>query len=96
MDGDVYSGWPGGGGGLFHAYGVRVELRNASGVLASSYRQFASIFEDGGVPAVIDLNSSPWALSLAQITTAFGMNLYVYNSDGADAFEPDTNLGIFA
>lgn len=96
MDGDVYSGWPGGGGGLFHAYGVRVELRNATGALASSYRQFASIFEDGGQPAIINLNVSPWSVSLAQITAAFGMNLYVYNSDGADSFELTQNLGIFA
>lgn len=96
MDGDVYSGWPSGGGGLLHVYGVRVELRNASGALASTYRQFASVFEEGGQPAMLNLNTDLWTPSLASITSAFGFNLYIYNSDGADVFELTPNLGMWA
>lgn len=96
MDGDVYSGFPGNGGGLFHLYGVRAELRNASGALASTYQQFASIFEDGGNPSMVHLTASPWLVALAAITTAFGMNFYVYNSDSADSSECTANLGVFA
>jgi len=96
MDGDLYAGFPSGGGGLLHLHGVRVELRNASGALASSYRQFASIFSDGGNPAMLNLNSSPWTPALAAITSAFGFNFYVYNSDNADSFELTPNLGVFA
>jgi hypothetical protein len=94
MDGDLYAGFPSGGGGLLHTHGVRVELRNASGALASTYRQFASVFIDGGNPALLNLNSSPWTPSLASITSAFGVNFYVYSD--ADSFELTPNMGVFA
>ena len=96
IDGDLYAGFPSGGGGLLHLHGVRVELRNASGALASTYRQFANVFEEGGNPALLNLNSSPWTPALASITSAFGVNFYVYCSDGADSFELTPNLGVFA
>jgi hypothetical protein len=96
MDGDLYAGFPTGGGGLLHTYGVRVELRNGSGALASSYRQFANVFSDGGSPEIINLNVTPWTFTEASLSTAFGLNFYVYNSDGADVFELTPNFGIFA
>lgn len=96
MDGDLYAGFPTGGGGLLHQHGVRVELRNGSGALASSYRQFSNVFIEGGSPAILNLNGTPWTFSVAQLSTAFGMNLYIYNSDGADPFELTPNLGVFA
>lgn len=96
LDGDVYSGFPSGAGGLFRMHGFRIELRNASGVLASTYRQFASVFEDGSLPAIINLNSNPWSPSLAAISSAFGFNFYMYNSDNADSVECTPNLGIYA
>lgn len=97
VDGDLYAGFPVGGGGLLHLHGVRVELRNASGALASTYRQFAGIFEEGGSPAIVNLNGSPWTPALAAITSAFGFNFYVYKSEaGVDSFELTPNLGVFA
>ena len=97
IDGDLWSGAPVGGGGLLHLHGVRVELRNASGALASTYRQFAGVFEEAGPPSIINLNTNLWTLSLASITSAFGFNFYIYNSEvGVDSFELTPNLGVFA
>lgn len=96
MDGDVYSGFPGNGGGLFRLYGVRVEARNGSGAIAGTYQQFANIFEDGSNPAMLHLTSNPWSVSLAQLSTAFGINFYVYNSDNADSSECTANFGVYA
>lgn len=96
MDGDVYAGFPTGGGGLLHLHGIRVELRNGSGALASTYRQFASVFEEGGQPAILNLNSNLWTPTVGQLSTAFGFNFYVYCSDGADAFELTPNMGVYA
>ncbi len=96
MDGDVYAGFPSGAGGLLHLHGVRVELRNGSGALSSTYRQFAGVFEEGGNPAIVNLNVNLWTPSTSQLSSAFGFNFYIYNSDGADAFELTPNLGVFA
>ena len=88
--------FPTGGGGLLHLHGIRVELRNGSGALASTYRQFASVFEEGGQPAILNLNSNLWTPTVGQLSTAFGFNFYVYCSDGADAFELTPNMGVYA
>lgn len=96
IDGDLYAGFPTGGGGLLHGYGVQVELRNSSGTLSSTYREFPNEFVDGDQPGFLNLNANPWAPSLASINSTFGINFRVYCSDGADVFELTPNLGVFA